>query len=96
MSWFDRFSNLFRSRTLNRELDDELQFHLESRTEDNIAAGMSQAQARQDAARRFGNWTLTKEQTREADIFKWVESLTQDLRHGCGCLPRIRDSQRWR
>jgi hypothetical protein len=82
MSWLNRFSNLFRSRALSRELDDELQFHLESRTEDNIAAGMSQAQARQDAARRFGNRTLTKEQTREANIFGWVEAVAQDLRHG--------------
>jgi predicted permease len=82
MSWLNRFSNLFRSRALSRELDDELQFHLEARTEDDIAAGMSQEQARQDAARRFGNRTRAKERTREANIFGWAESLAQDLWHG--------------
>jgi predicted permease len=83
MSWLNRFSNLFRSRALNRELDEELQFHLDARTQGNIAAGMSPEQARQDARKRFGNRTLAQERTREANIFGWVESLGQDLRHGC-------------
>jgi predicted permease len=83
MSWLSRFSNLLRSRALDRELDEELQFHFDARTEENIAAGMSQEQARQDAARRFGNRTLAKERAREANIFGCLESFAQDLRHGC-------------
>jgi predicted permease len=79
----NRLSNLFRARALSRELDEELQFHVEARTRDNVAAGMSPAEARRDAAKRFGNRTLAKEQTREANIFGWVESFAQDLRHGC-------------
>ena len=82
MSWLNRLSNLLRGRTLDQELDEELQFHVDARTADNVAAGMSPAEARQDAARRFGNRTLAKERTREANIFGWLESFAQDLRHG--------------
>jgi predicted permease len=83
MSWLNRFSNLFRGRSLNDELEEELQFHFDARMRDNIAAGMPAEQARKDARKRFGNRTLAQERTREANIFQWVESLAQDLRHGC-------------
>jgi len=43
MSWFNRFSNLFRRENVNKELDEELQFHLDARTRDNLNAGMSGA-----------------------------------------------------
>jgi len=82
MAWLNRLSNLLRGRALDQELDEELQFHVDARTADNIAAGMSPAEARHDAARRFGNRTLAKERTREANIFGWLESFAQDLRHG--------------
>jgi predicted permease len=82
MAWLNRFSNLFCRRALNRELEEELEFHMEARARDNIAAGMSAEQARQDAARRFGNRTLAKERTREANLLGWLESFVQDLRHG--------------
>ena len=82
MSWLNRFSNLFRSR-LDRELEEELQFHLDARLEDNLREGMSPQQAKRDAALRFGNRTLAKERTRDANIIGWLESFAQDLRHGC-------------
>jgi predicted permease len=44
---------------------------------------MSPQQAKHDAALRFGNRTLAKERTREANIIGWLESFAQDLRHGC-------------
>lgn len=39
-----------------REIDDELRFHIEMRTRDNIALGMSQEGAEADAKRRFGDF----------------------------------------
>ena len=36
VSWFRRLSNLLRSTELDRELDEELQFHIDSRTRDNL------------------------------------------------------------
>src|SRR5215813_6812873 len=39
-----------------REIEDELQFHIEMRARDNITAGMSPEDAVADAMRRFGNF----------------------------------------
>jgi len=46
---------------LSRGLDEELQFHLDARTRDNLKSGMTAEAARRDASRRFGNRTLAKE-----------------------------------
>ena len=43
-------------RVVEQEILDELEFHLEMRTLDNVKAGMSAAEARQDAVRRFGDF----------------------------------------
>ena len=68
MSWFNRLSNLFGRRDLNAEIDEELQFHVEARIRDNIAAGMTPADARRDALRRFGAPAAYRDATRDADI----------------------------
>ena len=60
MSIFGRISNLFSRSSLDREIESELQSHIELRIEDNLAHGMSPEQARRDALARFGNPTLTK------------------------------------
>ena len=41
---------------IEREIVDELEFHLEMRTEDNLQTGMSPQAAREDARRRFGDF----------------------------------------
>jgi len=68
MSLLSRFKGLLRINRLERELDDELRSHIEMRTQDNLASGMSPDEARYDARRRFGNSTLMKEDTRAMDI----------------------------
>jgi predicted permease len=87
LSWTNRLVNLFRGRQLFREIDEELQFHLDARTRDNIAAGMTPAEARRNAARRFGNRTLERERARDANILVWLESVAQDARFA-GCMMR--------
>src|SRR5262249_41779671 len=81
MSLLNRLTALFRSRKLERDLDDELRSHMEMRAEDNVAEGMSEEDARQDAVQRFGNLALIKEATRSERIIGWMESLGQDLRY---------------
>jgi putative ABC transport system permease protein len=81
VSWLNRLSNLLRSNKLSRELDEELQFHLEARTRDNVNAGMTPEAARHDATRRFGNRILAKERTHEMDIVASIETFGQDLRY---------------
>ena len=44
-----------------QEVDDELQFHLEQRTRDYIARGMSPEAAREAAAQRFGDTTRVRD-----------------------------------
>ena len=51
MSWWNRVSNLLRREDLGRELDEELQFHIDSRIRDNLKAGMTEEAARTDARR---------------------------------------------
>jgi putative ABC transport system permease protein len=82
MSFLNRITTMFGSESLDRDLDDELRSHIEMRTEDNIASGMPPAEARRDALIRFGSPTKTKEETRSARIFTWLESLGRDLRYG--------------
>jgi predicted permease len=81
MSWLNRLSNLLRGDQLNGELDEELEFHLEARTRDNLAAGMTPDAARLDARRRFGNRTLAKERTHEMNIIVSMETIGQDVRY---------------
>ena len=49
MAVFRRISNLFRRSRVDREIDAELQSHIELRIEDNIARGMTPGEARRDA-----------------------------------------------
>ena len=75
MSWVNRLSNLLRREDLGRELDEELQFHIDARVRDNLKAGMTEEAARRDARRRFGNWTLAKEKTQEMNIIVAIQTV---------------------
>lgn len=86
MSWFNRLSNLLRGEDLGRELDEELQFHIDARVRDNLKAGMTVEAARRDARRRFGNWTLAKEKTHEMNIIVTIQTAGQDLRYAVRSL----------
>ncbi len=88
MSLLSRLKGLLQIQRLEHDLDDELLSHIEMRTEDNLAAGMSPEEARYDAQRRFGNPTLLKEETRAVDIVGWIEAADQNLRHAGGMLRR--------
>lgn len=89
MPLFRRISNLFSRRDLDREIDAELQSHLQLRMDDNLAAGMHPDDARRDAVLRFGNRTALKERVPEADAAMAIESLWADVR--CA-LRRLRKS----
>jgi putative ABC transport system permease protein len=82
MSWYTRIANVFRARKLGEEVDDELAFHVAERTDELIAAGMSEREARKEALRRFGNYTVQKEKTRDMDMARAMESVFADLRYG--------------
>ena len=86
MSWINRLRGSFRKNELGKQLDAELQFHIEMRTQEFIAAGMDLASARHRARRLFGNQLLLKERTREMDTIGWIETLFQDMRYAIRIL----------
>ena len=81
MSFFGRISNLFSRTSLDREIESELQSHIELRVEDNLANGMSPEHARRDALARFGNPTVTKEHVVFADAAVVLGSVWDDTRY---------------
>ena len=79
MSWLNRLRGSLRKNKLEEQLDDELQFHIEMRTQQFIAAGMAPEEASSRARRQFGNPLLLKERTRDMDTVGWIDTLWQDL-----------------
>jgi putative ABC transport system permease protein len=83
-----RLAGLLKVHRLERDVEDELRAHIEMRTQDNRASGVSPEEARYDAQRRFGNSSLVKENTRAMDIVGWIESTGQNLRYAARMLRR--------
>jgi putative ABC transport system permease protein len=72
----------------DRELEEEVRFHLEMRAEEYLAAGMTPEEARRAARRRFGNETRLRELSRETWGFMMMETLFQDVRFGARMLAK--------
>jgi putative ABC transport system permease protein len=70
---------LFRER-YDREMEEEMRFHLELRAAAHEHDGLSEAEARDLARRRFGNTTALQEHRRMAVGLPSLETLGQDLR----------------
>jgi predicted permease len=85
MNWIQR---LTRAGRMERELDRELRFHLESQIADKIRAGMTEAEARRTTRLDFGGLDQIKEDCRESRGTLWLASIMQDLRFGMRILAR--------
>jgi len=83
-----RIANLFSRSRVDREIDAELEAHIALRSEDNLAAGMTPAEARRDALVRFGNRTATRERVASADVALSVDSVWRDVRYAMRQLRR--------
>ena len=82
MTWRDlrlRVRALLAPRRVERELDDELEFHLEMETRKNEAAGLSPDEARARARARFGSAAVAAEACRDARGTLLVETSLQDV-----------------
>lgn len=75
-----RLGQFFHRRKLDADMAEEMRLHLERRTEENIASGMSRDDARYAALRRFGGVEQAKELAREQRGWLWFEQLGQDTR----------------
>jgi len=74
-----RVKALVNRRRLERDLEEELEFHLAKRAEKNRRLGLAADDAQAAARRRFGNVALVKEDCREMWIFTWLETLWRDV-----------------
>jgi putative ABC transport system permease protein len=83
-----RLRALRRKDDVERELDEELRFHLERDTAQNLQNGMSPEEARFTAMKSFGGFELAKEECRDARGIRLVEKLLRDLRFGGRMLAR--------
>jgi len=73
---------LFQRDAVDRELENELAYHVEMKTEENIARGMSRDEARRAALIDAGGIEVAKENCRETRGVNWIHDLGQDLRFG--------------
>jgi putative ABC transport system permease protein len=73
---------------VERDMDQELRFHLEMEIEGNVRRGMSLPEARREALLRFGGVEKFKEECREVRGAPLIESLLQDVRYGARILFR--------
>ena len=76
-----RLRSLFRSRRVEQELTEELQYHLERLIDDHIAAGASPDHARYAALREMGAMEQRKEECRDARGLRLIEAIRSDLRY---------------
>ena len=79
MSWLSRFVRVIRSDRLNRDLDDEMRFHLDARTEEYTKAGLSIEDARAQARRQFGSPALLRDASRDIKLLPRLESILRDV-----------------
>ena len=86
MRWFEVARTGLRSlgarRAFERQLDDDVAFHIEEATAEFRRTGMSAEEARRAALRAFGNPSDVMEDVREVSMWIWWERLAQDLRYG--------------
>jgi predicted permease len=85
MNWIPR---IFRRGKLYNDLSEEMRLHLEERTEQLMAEGMSREEAERAARRAFGNRTLIEERSREVWGWPWIESMWGDVRYALRQLRR--------
>ncbi len=81
-----RLRSLFRWAQADQELDDELLDHLDRKTEEYVAQGMTQEEARRRARLDLGGIEQTKEKCRDARRVNWIQDLIQDLHFGLRML----------
>ena len=83
-----RLRSIVLRRRLDRDLDDEIAFHLDMRAAEYRSDGASPDEAQLAARRDFGNVTSLKERTRDMWTFPSFESIRQDVRYALRVLWR--------
>ncbi len=83
-----RLRSLFQRGRVEQELSDELRFHLEKLTEENVAKGMTAEEARYAALRELGGVEQIKEECRDMRRVNWIGNSLQDVHYGLRMLAK--------
>ena len=83
-----RLRSMFRGDRVDASLKNEIALHLQEQIDENVAAGMSLAEARAAALRAFGPVSVIEEQCRDTRRVAIIESVVQDLRYSFRSLTR--------
>jgi predicted permease len=86
--WLRNILRLVRRHEHDRQLDDEIRFHLAQEMQLRIERGMPEAEARAGVHRVFGSVAHVKEATRAIWFPTPLEQLIQDIHLGCRLLAR--------
>ena len=87
MSLWSRLTNVFRAGRVERELDEELQFHVEERIRELMADGHdARGRGQREVARRFGNPLRLREESLDVKLLPWLDSIVRDVRLGVRML----------
>jgi putative ABC transport system permease protein len=76
-----RLRAFFNRSAVERELDEELRFHIERETEKYVRGGMTPDDAGRRARLAFGGVDRIKDDARDARGITWIDSMSQDLRY---------------
>ena len=77
---------LFRRAKWDRERFEEIESYVQIETDENIARGMPETQARAAARRRLGNSTLIREEIYRMNTIAFLDTLVRDIRYGLRAL----------
>ena len=89
--WFTsklRMQSILRGRQVEREFDEELQFHLDHKIEEGIANGLSPKEARYAAMRAMDGLEQRKEEMRDIRRIHWLTDFLDDARFASRSLRR--------
>ena len=86
------FRNLFSSRRVEVDLDQEVHAHLEMLIEEKMRAGMPPQEAQRAARIELGGIEQVKEQVREEGLGNWLHSVVSDCRYGLRQLRKNSDA----
>src|SRR5215510_14636965 len=81
-----RLRSLFRRRQVERELDEELRYHLERQIEEYVLRGLTPEEARAAALRSIGGLEQRKEECRDRRRLNLIENVFRDFYYAARAL----------
>ena len=78
----------WKRRAMERELERELRYHVDRRVDELVQRGLSDADARRQAALEFGGVLQVREAVQDAWVWAWLANAQRDLQYAARLLRR--------